>query len=85
MHESLSLLRIGWESRNHERQPGLCHYRTCGNAWKLHTEFVTINSARGRGVGLVGSSAWVRGARSPKARVCEAALFADAPFFTGSR
>src|SRR5438552_18861390 len=40
------------ESRNHERQPGLCHYRTCGNAWKLHTEFVTINSARGRGVGL---------------------------------
>src|SRR6266436_4547585 len=45
MHESLSLLRIGRESRNHERQPGLCHYRTCGNAWKLHTEFVTINQS----------------------------------------
>jgi hypothetical protein len=45
MHESLSRLRIGRESRNHERQPGLCHDRTCGNAWKLHTECVTINQS----------------------------------------
>ena len=43
MHESLSLLCIGREGRNHERQLCLCHHSTSRNTWKLCTDIVTLN------------------------------------------